>query len=316
MKRLNHHNYLPEDYSNDIINKLIHNKRCRINAIYKENNILCSDEEFQKRFYKIKESFERLPKISNYYKNYLKYFCRPKVVDLKKNSILENNGEIKAENYYKKNYYTRNDSKNKIYELIFTKSVLVNIEEREKSISQIFINEEKSIMISKSILDIVGDIEKEKIIISPNVETFKTVKNISPKTIKNYKSNTKLQNVFNKNRILFPNINIYNTHISKSNKNLKVKDHNIEKVTMNRHESIIDLKSLNNPPIKPAENIRYKKLIDPINKPIETNSIIINKSLSRNVIKFLQDKTEEMKIFKTYNVKTEGNNKFIKMKRI
>ena len=311
MKRLNHYNYSPEDYSMDIINKLIYNKRCRINAIYKENNILCSDEELNKKFYKMKDCLERLPKISMYYKNYLKYFCRPKIVDIKKNSVLEYNGEVKAEIYYKKNYNTNTTSNTKEYEFIFSDSIKEKIEDKQKSISEIIIEEKNSQIMSKSMAEIIKDLDYEKVIHPTDLENLEINKNsnpLSPKILNNYKLHTQLGNILDKNKIIFPNINIYNTHISKSNKNLKIKIHNNTRIKITNGDHTSELRSLSNNKIinKFEENIRHKKLIDTTNKPVEINNIIINKSLSRNVLKFLQDKTEDMKIFKTYN-NVEGN---------
>ncbi len=47
---------------------------------------------------------ERIPKIVNYYKNYLKFFCNPVFRDFKANLVIQAYGDHKAKVYYKKNY--------------------------------------------------------------------------------------------------------------------------------------------------------------------------------------------------------------------
>jgi len=54
--------------------------------------------------YSTKESAERIPKISNYYKNYLKFFCNPLFRNFAVNKLIQIYGDNKAELYYKNNY--------------------------------------------------------------------------------------------------------------------------------------------------------------------------------------------------------------------
>ena len=56
------------------------------------------------RFYTTDESEERIPKISNYYKNYLTFFCNPLFRDFPVNRLIQVYGDNKAELYYKNNY--------------------------------------------------------------------------------------------------------------------------------------------------------------------------------------------------------------------
>jgi hypothetical protein len=95
---------ITDDYNSLFTDALIYSKNCHIFSLYKEYLIWDFSDEFLKRFYNVHESIERLPKISNYYKNYLKFFCNPFFRDFKKNEIIQSFGDNKAEIYYKNNY--------------------------------------------------------------------------------------------------------------------------------------------------------------------------------------------------------------------
>jgi hypothetical protein len=71
---------------------------------FKDKMISDYIEEFMHRKYDKNECEERMPKYYHYYKNYLNFFCKPTFKDMKLNEIIQNNGEKKAELYYKKNY--------------------------------------------------------------------------------------------------------------------------------------------------------------------------------------------------------------------
>ena len=63
-----------------------------------------NDEEFLKIYYRKYESKPRLLKLSEYYKNYHLFFCRPNFTDFVISDLMENNGDDKAEIFYKNNY--------------------------------------------------------------------------------------------------------------------------------------------------------------------------------------------------------------------
>ncbi len=96
------------------INDIIDTKNCHLVAIFKDYLISDYIDEFLRRFYKNKESKLRIPKFSDYYKNYLTFFCKPIFSDFFANKIIQSYGEAKAEIYYKKNYGNKNkESKHK-----------------------------------------------------------------------------------------------------------------------------------------------------------------------------------------------------------
>ena len=86
-----------------IINNLINCKSCHFLAIFKDYLITDYIEEFLRRIYFLNESIERIPKLYNYYKNYLIFFCKPIFVDSFSNEIIKNYGDLNAECFYKNN---------------------------------------------------------------------------------------------------------------------------------------------------------------------------------------------------------------------
>ena len=104
---------IEEDYYILYTNQIFYNVSSHFNTIYKENQYLYNIEEFLKRFYKKNESIDRVPKLSDYYKNYLKFFCRPFFRNYKLGKILNDFEDKKAEIFYKNNYA---DSANEIEE--------------------------------------------------------------------------------------------------------------------------------------------------------------------------------------------------------
>ena len=60
-----------------IVQNFIESKYCHDIAVFKEKMLFNYEEEFLKRYYKIKECYLKIPKFILYYKNYLVYFCIP-----------------------------------------------------------------------------------------------------------------------------------------------------------------------------------------------------------------------------------------------
>ena len=93
-----------EDFYYLYINQLIYNLPTKFNCVYKELKFTNLSHDYLKRQYKKKESFERIPKLSNYYKNYHLFFCRPTFRHYKLNKLMCNFQDKKAEIFYKNNY--------------------------------------------------------------------------------------------------------------------------------------------------------------------------------------------------------------------
>ena len=93
-----------QNYQKFIITNLINSKNCRLVALLKDRMILDFIDEFLKRYYKKKESKNQIPKLVIYYKNYLRFFCKPIFRNFSLNNIIQHNGEKLAEIYYNNNY--------------------------------------------------------------------------------------------------------------------------------------------------------------------------------------------------------------------
>ena len=124
------YNTTPEQFDNIRLENVIQSKYCHELAVFKEKILFNYTEEFLKRYYKRKESKERIPKFVLYYKNYLTFFCKATFSELNLNDIIQSYGEKKAQLFYNENYKEEaKDSKTKKQEdnIIFTDNVRKNI---------------------------------------------------------------------------------------------------------------------------------------------------------------------------------------------
>jgi len=122
-----------------IINNIIESKENHCIAIFKDHLINDSIMEFFHRFYAMKECTERIGKLYSYYKNYLLYFCKPTFSNFEINSLIQDYGQNKAEEYYAKKYNKMENKKNEnekenssknaeLLKSIFTNSIKKEIE--------------------------------------------------------------------------------------------------------------------------------------------------------------------------------------------
>jgi len=95
---------IEDDYFISFINQLIFNVPTKYNRIFKESLYINNIQEFMRRYYRKYEAKDRIPKLSDYYKNYLKFFCRPFFKQLILGKIVHNFQDKQAEIFYKNNY--------------------------------------------------------------------------------------------------------------------------------------------------------------------------------------------------------------------
>ena len=109
---------IEEDKNFLYLNQIFYNKKSAFNTLFKEYQYIYNYDDFLKRFYYHDESLTKIPKLSDYYKNYYLFFCKPFFRNFKMTKILQNNGNLKAEIFYKKNYesLSKNDETEKIKE--------------------------------------------------------------------------------------------------------------------------------------------------------------------------------------------------------
>ena len=148
-----------------IINNLINCKSCHFLAIFKDYLISDYIDEFLRRIYFLNESIERIPKLYNYYKNYLVFFCKPTFIDNFSNDIIKNYGDLNAECFYKNNLEKRknknevkryldkkieeidknkNNDNEELIKTVFTKSIknsIDNIDEEDINNNNLIIND-------------------------------------------------------------------------------------------------------------------------------------------------------------------------------
>ena len=95
---------ITEDYYLILMDQIILERPSHLNIVYKELNLFNTNEEFLKRYYFNSESKIRVPKLSDYYENYHKFFCKPFFKNFSLLNIMKNYNEQKAKLFYKKNF--------------------------------------------------------------------------------------------------------------------------------------------------------------------------------------------------------------------
>ena len=110
---LQKHNSSPEQKNIMLINDLIDSKETHFIATFKDYLIRDYQEEFLRRYFYSNEITEVLPKFYQYYKNYLRFFCKGTFCDFDINEIMQEYGESQAEFYYNRNYGHKEKNKRK-----------------------------------------------------------------------------------------------------------------------------------------------------------------------------------------------------------
>ena len=281
---LQKYNASPKEKNIMTINNLIKCKSCHFLAKFKDCLISDYVDEFLRRKYSKKESIERLPKIYNYYKNYLKFFCKPTFIISFANEIIKNYGDLNAEYFYKNNL-EKKSSKNKgkildqkinednnnkendfslenqfkpIGKTVFTKSIKNSID--NAYVDDFSLSEKKAKKYnqneSESIVKIFGNDEDENNVYSNNNSLFLMINEIKDnKNEQNRKKyeikekTIKMNKNNNNNRYTFieTSPNVLSNNIKKRNKNIKKNLSNFEKANT----------YMNNFHIEPLKNMVY-----------------------------------------------------------
>ena len=166
---------IDEDYYILHTNQLIFNVPSKFNIKYKELKYIDLENDYLKRIYKRKESMNRIPKLSDYYKNYHLFFCRPTLCNRKLGYIMCEYEDNKAELFYKKNYP---ESKEELTEKLLKKQKNKDIKEKKDNID--LKKNTSSISFSSSSID---NITNNKIIFD------KETKKMLERTQNDYKNN-------------------------------------------------------------------------------------------------------------------------------
>jgi hypothetical protein len=284
----------PDKFRDKIITNLLTNKSCRLIAIFKESMISDYIEEFLKRFYSLDESLERLPRIANYYRNYSKFFCRPRFGDIAINVLLESNGDFKAELYYKQNYAKKNESFENI-ETLLTTTVKQEIEENHLTVrkTESLLGNSVSYLNEQVIINSSGLLTAKQ---SKNTSLIGLIFNLDAKTDKNEKF--KKNNKYNISTFDRTKGECQSSKISE-NKDLKDKTNNIEKI----EKIVISNKAISNVKLGFEEKSRnQRKSFDKTASVVKTNISTAKGRNTNTVIKTTTSPLMPKYSFRTINI--------------
>ena len=311
------YNHMSSRYDINIIDNIIYNEKSHIVSIFKD--LLINDDlgDYLKRYYTKKESKERLPKYFEYYNLYSKIFPnytsipegkyfyiniqrKQRMIDLQEK--MENENQIKREEYQKNKLFLNKNGKNYQNEKVFNTSVVNSILNKT----------------NKEVIEILFDI---------NVDNNKKNENLFIEDV------NKLINLINKYDIKEDNLIDYNFE-SKNNKkkenkaiisplmNININYFNINKLYDNKNSSIsmynksnknkVYLNKLFNLPIKNSKNKNNKE-----EKELDNNKNIYYKDYSLFINKINQIKNNR-NIFNNMNnnKKKKNKNKSLSMNMI
>ena len=277
-----------------IISNLIDCRASHFLAIFKDYLIIDYTEEFLRRLYLLNESIDRIPKLFNYYKNYLQFFCKPNFIDTFSNLIIKNYGDLHAEYFYKKHiekknkikykedlindnniYYEEYKNNNNIEELvktIFTKSIKNSID-NIKNDSNVKLNDDelKNKQESTIKFDTSYKISEGNTLLLM-INEMKVNKNKQ----KNYQKKIDMKKNILKNKKY--SIELYKTINNNLKKELNINNYNKKKINTYTNIKFVDsVKNLINSERKKYEQIKIRK-----NKFHKSERISSPKNLSTN----------------------------------
>ena len=179
------------------------------------------------RYYKYTESYERLPRIANYYKNYLKFFCNPVFKNFQINYIVKAFGECKAELYYKNNYAHKEVEQEILpiiemtdKEKLFNTTIKYNIDNDSLTKTEMDVDQSSVINIKEN-----HEIENSRLLLND---------------LSNYTSKSYQATIMSKEDSFIANL-LKNLN---TNKNFNNENYNVELMTRNKQKFIPFLSSL------------------------------------------------------------------------
>ena len=303
---LKFYNTTSKNYLKNIINNIIYNEKTHIVAIFKDYLILDDNGEFLKRYYKLKESFVRLPKFFLYYDTYSKIFPSYNAIVegkyiyrniLRKQRMIDliEKMEIEQQNKLNKNISFDDNNKNDVFDTNVFNSIL-NITNQE-NIESLFgikfknIKEDDEKFVN-NIKKIIRNIEINEKYIENNkkIQKFFLNKKIINHSFNNNNNNN--SKIFNKS-----SINIFNNNNNKIKRNIlnmnnnnKFKNNsnnNINKYTLINNKILLDKSNKINTNLNNNNNIESNKNIQNSKFKYKSNSQknIFSRNLNLNNIK-------------------------------
>ena len=214
------YNILPKEYTLIQLENFIRAKYCHSLAKFKEDLLFNYKQEFLKRFYKKKESQNKIPLFSQFYKAYLQFFCSPILSELNLNELIEEMVERKAKVFYQNNY-NEEEEKNK---------------ESKKFINTIFFTNK-----------IRKDISRKNTLTDLSKTTIEFMTTSNKNSANSYISLNNLVNEIGdgKNGYINSNFNIYNKNNINSNTNEKITNNNYLKINKIKKINKFKIKEMN-----------------------------------------------------------------------
>ena len=315
------YNILPKEYTLMQLENFIRAKYCHSLAKFKEDLLFNYKQEFLKRFYKKKESQNKIPLFSQFYKAYLQFFCSPILSELNLNELIEEMVERKAKVFYQKNY-NEEEEKNKeskkfINTIFFTNKVRKDISRKNTltDLSKTTIefmtasnkNSGNSYISLNNLVNEIGDGKNGYInsnFIIYNKNNINTNANDKINNNNNYLKINKIKKI---NKFKIKEINSYlndKDNLTKKRDIFKNSSKNTEVSSINeKNITEIRVKAINNNDIN---NISNKNMTS-IN--VEMNSKNNKKSKEKNISKPLYHKINIVnnKIIIINNARSKGN---------
>ena len=280
------YNVLPKEYHQIQLNNFILAKYCHSLASFKEILLYNNIEEFLKDYYKLKESKKEIPKYSEFYKSYLKFFCFPTFSELRLNDLIEEMVENKARVFYNENYKDEEKNINNdkyLYDtIIFTQKIKRELS-RNNTLTDLSKTTIKNNNLSnKGSITSINTINKIMNILSEN----KKKNNFT--TINLNKNNYLLKKADNNTESKTERIH----NLEKEDNNI-LNDNNTKCITDRNNKNIINIKKIINKDIIKIKNkndiiklTKNKHLISNLNKNKNLKEKIFNikKNSNKNVV--------------------------------
>ena len=310
-QNLQKHNSSPNQKNVMLINDLIESKETHFIATFKDYLISDFHEEFLRRYFKLNETKDILPKFYQYYKNYLNFFCKGTFSDFYLNEILQEYGECQAEFYYNKNYGHKEKTKKKEKKGI---DEVNNKNEESYESDNVSNNENIRSIFTKSIKYSIDIIQN-----SINNENHKDLSNIKPSNYSKDNSISLPDNssvsyndaITNQNSLRYI-INIIN---NKKEYNKKIKNKKSEIISNRNKKNYNNIDNIN----YIINNNNYKRLSNNNNKNIiykkdnqtlsKTNSNLNMKNKGKAHIKSSNTKPTQLNNNNNIHYKIKNNSK-------
>ena len=218
-QNLQKYNSTPETKNLMIIEDLMRSKETHFTSLFKDYLISDYNEEFLRGYFNLYEIEEVLPKFYDYYKNYLKFFCKGTFSNFYVNEIIQEYGENQAEVYYNVNYKKKEKAKKNKKEKLDEKNLKESSNNHSDNISRLI---SLHSFFTKSIIKHVNEnIVESKVIKETELSNIKPLKKSSRENTINLPddSTVSIDDVITKKSSIVNIIDLMEDKIKKKQKN-------------------------------------------------------------------------------------------------